>query len=201
MGKMIVIEGMDGAGTTTQSKLLCAHLKEYAKSVLRTAEPTQSVFGQEIRHWLKKPIEDEPYLLAMLALAFAADRMHHIHHVIAPTLKSHDFLIVDRYVLSSFVYQGLHLPSSYIEEINKFALKPDITIVLDIAPDEALARLKQRDSVKDFYESKALLEKIRDRYLSFASKDPGSYFVVDAHEDVNKVQLRILEILRQYHIL
>src|SRR5262245_34387247 len=120
MGRMIVIEGMDGTGTTTQSKLLVDHLNKIGLSAIRSAEPTSSPFGQEIRKWLALPIEDEPYLLTMLALAFAADRMHHVHHTLSPALKSYDYVIVDRYVLSSLVYQGLHLPSSFIVEINRF---------------------------------------------------------------------------------
>ena len=114
MGKLIIIEGMDGSGTTTQTKMLANFLGGLGYKVSSSAEPTNSSIGQEIRKWLKEPLEKEPYLLSMLALCFAADRMHHVNFVLAPELKTHDFVLVDRYVMSSMVYQGLHLPASFV---------------------------------------------------------------------------------------
>lgn len=197
MGKMIVIEGLDGAGTTTQSKLLLSYLEKRGISAIRTAEPTKSPFGQEIRKWLASPIEKEPYLLTMLALAFAADRMHHVHHTLVPGLRDNEFVIVDRYVLSSLVYQGLHLPSSYVKEINRFALIPDMTLVLDIPAKDALVRLAGREGGKDFYESRTLLEKIRGRYAHFASEDPEQYTLIDAAGSIDSVHQHIINVVQQ----
>jgi dTMP kinase len=197
MGKMIVLEGMDGAGTTTQAKLLEERLKAMGFSVLRTAEPTKSPWGQEIRKWLASPIEGEPFLLTMLALAFATDRMHHVYHTLAPALKDNDFVIVDRYVLSSLVYQGLHLPSTFIAEINRFALIPDICLVLDISANEAMARLEKRANVRDFYESRAMLEKIRGRYLHFAELDPEHIVQIDGSGSVEDVALLIQDVIKK----
>ncbi|HXW60294.1 MAG TPA: dTMP kinase [Myxococcota bacterium] len=201
MGKMIVIEGMDGAGTTTQSQLLLDYLNKIGLKAIKSAEPTKSPFGQEIRKWLATPIEKEPYLLTMLALAFAADRMHHVHHTLAPALKSYDFLIVDRYVLSSLVYQGLHLPNAYITEINRFALIPDVTLVLDISAKEAINRLGERASDKDFYETKPTLEKIRARYLHFVDQDLEHLVLIDASGSIEQVHNQIVSVVkRRFHI-
>lgn len=201
MGKLIVIEGMDGAGTTTQSKLLADYLQELGHPTIKTAEPTKSVFGQEIRKWLASPIEKEPYLLTMLALAFAADRMHHVHHTLAPALKENDYVIVDRYVLSSLVYQGLHLPSAFVKEINRFALIPDMTLVLDISAKAALGRLAYRKGTKDFYENGTLLEKIRGRYAHFAEQDKEQYTLIDASGTIESVHQHIINVMQQkFHI-
>ena len=89
----------------------------------------------------------------MLALCFAADRCIMLIFCLAPALKTDDFVLVDRYVMSSMVYQGLHLPASFVAEINKFALKPDLTLLLDISPKTAFERIISRQGPKDFYES------------------------------------------------
>jgi dTMP kinase len=194
-GRLVVIEGMDGAGTTTQAKKLIAHLISMGHKALLSSEPTSSAIGQEIRKMLAMPLEHEPHLLTSLALCFAADRMHHIHHVIAPGLKNSDFVILDRYVLSSLVYQGLHLPTAFIKEINRFALKPDLTIVLDLEVRLAHERLRLRVNPKDFYESPSLLTKIRSRYLHFVEEEPANTVLVDAQGNIDEVHTHIAYIL------
>lgn len=195
MGKFIVIEGMDGAGTTTQSKLLAEVLRKLGYSVETSAEPTKSAIGMEARRILKLSIEHEPAQLATLALLFAADRMNHIHSLLNPALKNNDFVIVDRYVLSSLVYQGLHLPAAFVQEINRFSLNPDLTIVLDIDAKKAISRLSARGGPKDFYESGELLEKIRARYLHFAEKLPDTA-LVDGEGAISAVHSHILHLVR-----
>lgn len=170
-GKLIVIEGMDGAGTTTQTAGLAAELKKRGFKVLTSAEPTKSPLGQEIRRMLSLPIAKDQEMLIALALCFAADRMQHIHSTILPALKTHDYVLLDRYVLSSLVYQGLHLPSGFIKELNQFALKPYMTLIIDVDEKLAYERLSARALLKDFYESPEFLGKIRERYLHFAQKE------------------------------
>lgn len=197
MGKLIILEGMDGSGTTTQSKMLVSYLEKMGHRVSASAEPTKSPLGQEIRKWLAKPLEQEPHLLAMLALCFAADRMHHVHFGLAPDLKTHDFVIVDRYVLSSLVYQGLHLPLSFVKEINHFALKPDLTLVLQVPAQLAYDRIVARSGNKDFYESKPLLERLEKRYLELAEQDPEHTVILDGTGSKEQVHQRLIDILGQ----
>ncbi len=196
-GKLIVLEGMDGAGTTTQSRLLVSHLESLGLSVVQSAEPTASALGLECRRMLAMPIESEQNLLVSLALCFAADRMQHVHGTIIPALKSKDFVILDRYVLSSLVYQGLHLPTSFVKEINRYAVKPDITIVLDIDAKLAAERLGARASQQDFYEAPSLLTKMRSRYLHFAEDDPAHTVLVDAQGSVEQVRSHIIHVLEE----
>ena len=198
MGKLIIIEGMDGSGTTTQTKLLADYLRSLGYKVSQSAEPTNSAIGQEIRKWLKEPIEKEPHLLTMLALCFAADRMHHVHFVLAPELKTHDFVLVDRYVMSSMVYQGLDLPASFVAEINNFALKPDLTLLLDVPASVAFERIGFRKGPKDFYESVPVLNRLRERYLHFAKLDPKKLALIDASESIELVHKHIVTIINNY---
>ncbi len=197
MGKLIIIEGMDGAGTTTQTKLLAEFLIKCGYKVLSTAQPSKSAIGLEARKLLaSSTIEHEPHLLTALALCFAADRMHHVHHTLAPALKTHDFVLVDRYVLSSLVYQGLHLPTSFVKEINRYALEPDVTILMDIDADLAFKRLSARSIAKDFYESPQTLEKIRGRYVHFAALEPQKTIVVDASGSIEEVHSHVVHCIR-----
>jgi dTMP kinase len=195
MGKLIIIEGMDGSGTTTQTKMLANYLMGLGYKVLSTAEPTNSSIGQEIRKWLKEPLEKEPHLLTMLALCFAADRMHHINFVIAPALKTHDFILVDRYVMSSMVYQGLHLPANFVSEINKFALKPDLTLLLDTPAHIAYERIASRQGPKDFYETVPMLNRLRERYVHFVQLEAKNTALIDGSASPNEVHNHVVSVI------
>jgi dTMP kinase len=197
MGKLIILEGMDGSGTTTQIKLLENYLSGLGYLVTSSAEPTNSAIGQEIRKWLKAPIEHEPDLLTMLALCFAADRMQHVHFVIKPALKTYDFVLVDRYVMSSLVYQGLHVPEEFVEKINQFALKPDLVLLLDVSAEMAFERITRRQGPKDFYESVALLQKMRERYKTCAENFMSPVAIIDSSPSAQQVHENIRAALAQ----
>lgn len=194
-GQLIVIEGMDGAGTTTQSRLLAVHLRTQGFSVKESAEPTKSAFGQECRRMLASDIVNNQSMLAALALGFAADRMQHCSEVIAPALAANDFVILDRYVMSSYVYQGLHLPASFVQEINSYAIRPDLVIVLDVDSDVAHRRLTSRADTKDFYETRELLKKIRARYAQFATG--ANTVLLDASGSTERVHQHIVHVINE----
>lgn len=196
-GKLIVIEGMDGAGTTTQAAMLVEYLAHAGFSVFKSREPTDSRIGQETRRLLGMSIENHHDLLVTLALCFAADRMQHVHETIKPGLSTHDFIVLDRYVLSSMVYQGIHLPLSFVREINSYAIKPHLTVILDVDSKVALERLSARASHKEFYESPTLLSKIRSRYLQFAKESTEPTVLIDAHGDMEHVHAQIVQAVRE----
>jgi dTMP kinase len=193
--KFIVIEGMDGSGTTTQVQMLYAYLAKRGLKVFRSAEPTDSEIGQECRRMLKDDAGQNEDLLVKLALSFAADRMHHVHYSLRPALKECDVILLDRYVLSSLVYQGLHLPTSFVKEINRYALEPDITLVLDLDAASAFERLSQRVQKRDFYEDKRILEKIRSRYVHFVKADPRGTVLIDASDSVDQVHSHLVHVV------
>lgn len=191
-GKFIVLDGIDGSGTSTQIKLLSDFLQEKGLKVKLSHEPTSFAIGQEIRKILSSNTPNDELEYARLALMFAADRMDHVCKVIKPALENYDFVILDRYVLSSLVYQGLSMPLSWVEEINHYAIKPDLTIVMDLNPEDALKRLEKRASTKDFFEEINFLKKLSQRYLDLAHKD-ASCVILESSGTINDVHSKIVK--------
>lgn len=194
---LIVLEGIDGSGTSTQIALLEDLLTNEGFKVKVSAEPTKSVIGLEIRKLLasKQPSSNEKF--AQLALLFAADRMTHVNEVLLPSLHEYDFVILDRYVMSSFVYQGLSQPIEWVMNINSYAISPDLTIVLDIDEKEAIKRLSVRQTTKDFFEEEQILKNLRKRYLYFASLDSQKNVVLDACGEKNEILSQIYGLIAQ----
>jgi dTMP kinase len=192
-GRFIVIEGMDGAGTTTQTRLLRSHFEKMGRRVHATSEPTSQAVGRVIRTLLSGHVESK-HLMATLALLFAADRLIHFDDEIGPKLVDGVDVICDRYVLSSLVYQGLDLPSQWVASLNQFAPAPDLTIILDTPADVALSRRESRGGEQEIFEKAQLQENIRRRYLKL-SEQP-SMALVDGQGELETVSHRILDLVR-----
>jgi len=161
----VVLEGGDGSGTTTQLSLLSKRLKENGKpDFYATFEPTDGHTGRLIRAALKKEININPQSLAYL---FAADRSEHLYgsEGIISRAKKGCLVISDRYVLSSLVYQGIECGDELPEKLNSFFGVPELTIFLDIEPQIAFERMKNRASL-EIYENIEFQEKVRHKYKS-----------------------------------
>lgn len=178
-GKFIVIEGIDGAGSSTQAALLVQHLRAKGAKVLATKEPTAGPAGALIRLALDKRLRgpnrdyhegaephqgDDAFDVRALALLFAADRMDHVHAVVEPALEQGRWVVCDRYVLSSLAYQGMDLGLDWIAEINRFARAPDLTIYLDVPVRATQARMKATRLTAERYESAAEQMSVRESY-------------------------------------
>src|SRR5690606_1380005 len=143
----IVLEGIDGAGTTTQAERLAELLRGWGKSVVLTREPTSGPIGRLLRTTLGGGLTDaegERVDLdwAAMALLFAADRLDHVRREIEPALLRGEVVISDRYDLSSLVYQSATCPEGasatpWLTQLNARARRPDLTLVLDIPPEVA----------------------------------------------------------------
>jgi len=165
ISNFIVFEGGDGSGTTTQLKLLSERLKNTANfPYFPTFEPTDGDIGKIIRRALKKESVLEPNTLAFL---FAADRNEHLtaKNGILERVERGEFVICDRYALSSLVYQGIECGDELPIFINSLFPAPELTFFLDIDPKIALDRMKNRPSL-DIYEHHEFQEKVRHKYLS-----------------------------------
>ena len=138
-GRFIALEGIDGSGTTTQSRDLAQLLAQRGHSILRTQEPSDGPIGREIRRRLAS--SSAPPDPATVALLFAADRLDHVDSEIRPALEQGKIVLCDRYVMSSWVYQSLDCDPAWVREINRHAPWPDRTFLLEIAPEVALARV------------------------------------------------------------
>lgn len=172
--KFVVIEGLDGAGTTTQSSRLAQRLVREGHAALLTHEPSDGPIGVMIRQMLAMRIVRQaadgplPIDRESLALLFAADRLDHIESEIRPALKAGSYVVSDRYYHSSFVYQGDvdgsdHFDIGWVRTLNERALKPDITFFVEADVELCLSRIEQR-ATRDIYESRDKLERLHTRY-------------------------------------
>jgi len=136
----IVFEGIDGSGKTTQAKMLAGRLAKAGVPVLLTAEPSDSPAGLDIKSMKTRPAAEEE------ARLFTEDRRHHVEHVIKPALKEGRTVVCDRYIYSSVAYQGARCidPQAIISANSEFAPPADITFLLEIPVEAALARIASK---------------------------------------------------------
>lgn len=203
-GKFIVLEGVDGAGKSTQAYLLSKYLAERRLRVFPVREPGGTGLGERIREILLDPGEDHMTAHCELLL-YMASRAQLVGEVLKPMLDEGHILISERFLLSSIAYQGYAggLPISEIEAIGQFAvagLEPDLTIVLDIDPELAKSRDKGPGIVAeeqyDRIEKKGIefQKKVRQGFLDLAARHPDKIKVLDAsknpkavHEEIKKL--------------
>lgn len=187
-GRFIVIEGPDGAGTTTHSKLLADSLRAKGHDVLLTAEPTSGPIGTFTRSQLSAKSIPSP---AALQLLFCADRAAHVQLEIAPALAAGKTVISDRYVLSTLVYgEALGLDRMWLEQINTAFPKPDVHILALPGLETALKRVAVRSS-KDVFEHDAFQHNVYALY-ELAAKRDASITVVNTGGDLQKTAQNIL---------
>lgn len=192
-GKFIVIEGADGAGTTTQAQALVSSIESKGHRAHMTQEPSSGPIGRMIREMLAGHTGSD-LAWRRLALLFAADRLHHYETEIQPLLREGVHVVSDRYLLSSLIYQSLHAPLGWVAEINRFAPPADAVLVIDIDEEDAWARQQRRGAQKEVYDDRALQKEICHRYRTFipqlnAIRIPGS----DGIEEVSRRIERALE--------
>jgi dTMP kinase len=165
-GAFIVVEGLDGAGTTTQVRLLSAHLRSIGFQTWTTREPSGGAIGQALRGAIEGRESMTP---EALALGFAADRLHHMLKPggIESMLADGVWVITDRYVLSALAYQAAQgVDLEWLVELNKHAPTPDLTVFVDTPLSICLARIKARgDNVEDMFHRRAALINTRRQYL------------------------------------
>jgi len=194
MGKFVCIEGVDGSGKTTQAKRLVRNLRSRGYDAVYTTEPSAGKIGTLIRSFVLSRKSRVP--IALEALLFAADRMDHVQADVEPLLKQEKIVVCDRYVCSSLAYQGAAgLDLDWMDCVNRFALKPDLTLFLDVLPEVSLNRLKRKKSVMETANN---LKKVRDTYLNLVQQNrmislDGNKSVDKVAEDVLRIVLKELE--------
>ncbi len=168
----IVIEGIDGAGTTTQKGRIESYLRGIGRNAVSTFEPTDKEIGRLIRAVLRSEIRMPDLSLAML---YAADRANHLYGeggIIENTEKG-NIVISDRYFYSSLAYQSLNLDYGKIESLNDYP-HPEYLIFLDVDVKTCIERIEKRGEKKEIFEKESLLERIRENYLRSFENLPGS---------------------------
>lgn len=181
----ITFEGIDGCGKTTQVQLLAERLRSIGHKVITTREPGGCSIAEEIRAILKNPAHTEMVPMAELML-FAAGRAQHIGEVVRPALKSGYVVLCDRFTDSTRAFQGVRLGKDYhgaIEGMIDLAtagLEPDLTILLDLPPEDSAGRMQERKACRIDSEGVDFHHKVRLAYLDLARRHLGRFVVVDA---------------------
>ncbi len=166
-GRFIVLEGLDGAGTTTQARLLGERLRAAGRAVHVTAEPSGGPVGALIRQVLTRRVAGGAggFDPAALALLFAADRRDHLAVEIAPKLAAGVDVISDRYALSSLAYQGAALGDmAWVAALNREATAPSATVFLRVRPAVALRRRRAASLDREIYEVDAFQRRVARSY-------------------------------------
>lgn len=201
-GVFVCFEGGEGAGKSTQSRLLSTWLEERGHTVLLTFEPGDTEVGQALRRIVLSP-ETGELSHRTEALLYAADKAEHVDTVVLPALARGEVVITDRYVDSSLAYQGAgrDLLVADVERVNRWAtgdLRPHLTVVLDLAPEAGLGRFTERDRIEG--ESVEFHQRVRQGFLDLAAADPDHYVVLDARAPIEEIaaviRARVGELLR-----
>jgi len=199
MKYFITLEGGEGCGKSTHSRMIVKYLEERGEKVVLTHEPGGTPFGKSIREVLLRGGADlEPVTELML---FEADRLEHVRKVIAPALKRGEIVVCDRFIDSTSSYQigGSGLPEDmvgHLNEVSSGGVVPDLTILLDIDPVLGLERAGKTGSL-DRFESERIdfHRRVRRHYEKIASSFPGRVKVVDSSRGVDEVSADIRKII------
>jgi len=190
LGLFITFEGGEGCGKSTQSRLLLKKLGQQNIPVVLTHEPGGTALGNELRRTLKRKRDSSISPQAELFL-LAASRAQLVAELIRPALEEGKVVLCDRFTHSTMVYQGYGrgLDFTAIKMVNNMAtryLNPDLIILLDISPEQGLAR---KQSLKDRFELEDLSfhQRVREGYLKMASAEPDRWLVIDASLPKGKI--------------
>jgi dTMP kinase len=195
-GFFITFEGGEGAGKSTQIRLLAEKLRAKGYKLLVTREPGGSPGAEAIRHVILSGAA-EPFGPEMEALLFAAARSDHVEQVIRPAVQSGKIVLCDRFLDSSRVYQGGagNLDPAYMQEMERVAINgmmPDMTLIFDIDPVEGLKRASSRRGAgqADRFEKEDIdiHQRRRRAFLDIAEKEPDRCIVIDASGNVDSVE-------------
>ncbi len=194
-GQFISFEGSEGCGKSTQIARLKARLEASGRQVLLTREPGGTSAGEAIRDLLQHSQEGEGMTAETELLLFAASRAQLVRGVIAPALERGTWVLADRFLDSTTVYQGIArgLDRAAVAAINGFAVGetlPHRTVLLDISVAETRRRIPlPTDRIER--EPDAFFEKVRSGYLQIAKSDPGRFVVLDAEKSEDELEAEI----------
>lgn len=196
-GLFITFEGGDGAGKSTQIRRLAGALRRDGYAVTVSREPGGTPGAEAVRHVVLDTSAAEPFGPYLEAMLFAAARNDHVEQTIRPALKRGEIVLVDRFMDSTRVYQGAseNLDNNFVRALERVAISgvvPDLTIILDLAPEEGLRRAHARrdpNAPADRFEKEdiAAHEVRRQAFLDIAEREPGRCRVVDASREPEEV--------------
>ncbi|KAA1380788.1 dTMP kinase [Aeromicrobium fastidiosum] len=192
-GLFLCLEGGEGAGKSTQAKLLVEWLESLGHPVLLTREPGGTDVGQILRRIV---LDNDTGELSPRteALIYAADKAEHVDRVVLPALADGTVVLTDRYVDSTLAYQGAgrEIGIAELEAVARWAtsdLRPHLTVVLDVDPTVGLSRFEGADRIEA--EPLEFHQRVRQHFLDLAAVDPAHYLVVDASRTPSEIHQQI----------
>jgi dTMP kinase len=204
-GLFVVVEGIDGCGSTTHAKLLAKAIKSRGPEVVLTCEPSTGPIGSLIRQVLQRRLfvadatGPRGFAWSTMALMFAADRMDHLDSTVAPALRAGAVVVSDRYDLSSLAYQSVTAHSGaesipWIRELNAQALRPDLTVVIDVPAEVAEQRRQARGGVEEMFEAREIQARLVAVYARAEELVPNDRVLhVPGVGEVQEVAARLFE--------
>jgi len=202
-GKFITLEGVEGVGKSTNMTFIESFLSEQCISYIKTREPGGTPLAESIRELLLQNRTESFDSTAELLLIFAA-RAQHLNQKIIPALNAGTWVLSDRFTDATYAYQGggrqLSIKNiAALEEMVQGALRPDLTIILDLPVEIGLQRAASR-SDKDRFENERVdfFQRVRSAYLERAKQNPGRYAVIDASVSLTEVQQAIQAALKKF---
>jgi len=202
-GRFLTIEGIEGVGKTTQVARLSRYLEKRGIDHVVTREPGGTPLAEKIRDLVLRPPGEALTPAAELLLMFAARSLHLANHI-GPALNAGRWVICDRFTDATYAYQGAGRGVSqtdirFLETLVQGALRPDLTLLLDVPVDVGLERSRQRDAggIRDRFdfERAEFFERVREAYLSRARAEPQRMAIVDAVASMDEVTKRMTKVL------
>lgn len=200
-GKFISFEGIDGCGKTTQIKFLEEYLLKQGYNILVLREPGGTKVGEEVRDILL----DKNNIISPVTemLLYASSRAQLVEEKILPSLEKGQIVILDRFVDSSYVYQGyargLGIEKvKLVNEIATMGILPDVTIYIDITPEEAMKRRKKREPDRLEKENWEFHKKVREGYIKLVKEFPKRFVFVDGMREPTKVHQDVIYEVKKY---
>ena len=190
-GTFITLEGPDGAGKTTQLRIICQELTALNYQHIVTRDPGGTAIGKQIRRILLNT--EYPLSTTAELLLYQADRAQNVDEIIRPALEKGMLVLCDRYTDSTIAYQGygrgLSLQTiEMLNEISTRGLKPDLTLLFDLESEKGLARLHPGSFDRFEREALAFHKRVREGYLALAKNEPQRFRIIDASAPLTSVQ-------------
>ncbi len=199
-GLFITLEGIDGAGKTTQFEAVVATLRAAGRRVTATREPGGTPLGERIREILLA----EPMTTTTEALLMFAARQEHVLRVIEPALLQGHDVVCDRFTDATLAYQGAGkgIPQDRLLTLARWVhpgLKPGFTLLIDVPAEVALHRLQKQQRQQDRFERESLefFARVRQQYLRLAASESARWIVIDGTQDLEQVRHNVIQNVRK----
>jgi dTMP kinase len=199
-GRFITLEGIDGAGKSTQFNAVAHALRVRGLRLLQTREPGGTPLGEALRELML----NEPMTPATETLLMFAARAEHLHGVIRPALAAGQWVLCDRFTDATYAYQGAGhgVADEHIAALEDWIhpdLQPDLTLLFDVPPEVAAARLaKSRHADRFESEQGTFFAAARAAYLKRAAAEPARFFIVDGTREPDSIRKQLNELMARW---